>query len=64
VTAEDEDLDHTKKEPAEMVNCAEELECDKELAFAKEKAVTSINVENRIESYRYQTSKHERSLEL
>jgi hypothetical protein len=41
------------------VNCAEELECDKELAFAKEKAVTSINVQNRIESRRYQTWKHE-----
>jgi hypothetical protein len=52
VTAEDEDLDHTKKEPAEIMDCTEELECDKELVVAKEKAVFSINVQNRIESRR------------
>jgi hypothetical protein len=65
VTAEDGVMDDTEscgKEPAEIVDCAEEFEYE-ELAFVEGKAVISISVQNRIESHRCQTSKHERSSE-
>jgi hypothetical protein len=66
VTAEDGVTDDTEsygKEPAEIADCAEEFEYDEELAFVEGKAVISISVQNRIESHRCQTSKHERSSE-